>query len=359
MKSKSCQWLSTKGSFQLARPRFISGIFTLLWLTLASTVEARDFRVNMIPNGSKFGCANCHVSAGGGGARNAFGNAVNARVTPGGAQQFWDAALAAADSDGDGFSNGAELGDPDGDRQNVGPSSLVSNPGNSASKPNFPPAFTSTPVTNAFVGLAYSYQATASDPESQAIVFTKISGPTWLTVSSAGPVSGTPPENAIGTSAVTIRVTDTGSPSQFTNQTYNLVISASFAGWQAANFTLPAEAAIAAPDQDPDGDGLPNLIEYALRKNPKQADDVKALGTPTFDGSGHMTFTLVTRDDDPKLSVTLEAAASVTFATPDSVSAAITDATAGDGLHTRTFTDTATSSGTSTRFGRLKFELLP
>lgn len=351
--------MRTKGNFQVARTLFNQGIFALIWVTLAITAEARDFRVNMIPNGSKFGCANCHVSAGGGGARNAFGNAVNALVTPGGAQQFWNAALAAADSDGDNFSNGAELGDPDGDRQNVGPSSLVSNPGNIASKPNFPPAFTSSPVTNAFVGVAYSYQATAADPESQTIVFTKISGPTWLTVSSAGLVSGTPPENAIGTSAVNIRVTDTGSPAQFTNQTYNLTVSASLAGWQAANFTLPAEAAIAAPDQDPDNDGLPNLVEYALKKSPKQADAVKALGTPTFDGSGHMTFTLVTRDDDPKLSVTLETAASVTFSTPDSVNAVITDATAGDGLHTRTFTDTAVQTNTATRFSRLRFELLP
>ena len=69
-------------------------------------VQARSFRVSMLPNGDVNSCANCHVNPAGGGDRNAFGQAVEARVTPNGQEAFWDASLAAQDPDGDGFSSG-------------------------------------------------------------------------------------------------------------------------------------------------------------------------------------------------------------------------------------------------------------
>ena len=59
------------------------------------------------PSGGR--CYICHVAAGGGGTRTAFGEAfiANGRV--------WNANLAELDSDGDGWTNGQELGDPFGD----------------------------------------------------------------------------------------------------------------------------------------------------------------------------------------------------------------------------------------------------
>jgi len=61
-------------------------------------------------------------------------------VTPGGNQDFWSGQLASSDSDGDGFSNGQELQDPNGawrtGQSNPGNSSLVTNPGDPNSKPN-------------------------------------------------------------------------------------------------------------------------------------------------------------------------------------------------------------------------------
>jgi hypothetical protein len=71
-------------------------------LRAAGNAWSRDFRVNMISNGQVFGCANCHVSSFGGGARNPFGMAVGA-ITGSSAVAFWSAALAAQDADGDGF----------------------------------------------------------------------------------------------------------------------------------------------------------------------------------------------------------------------------------------------------------------
>ena len=101
-------------------------------------VEARGFRVNMMPHGNVAGCNTCHTT-GGGSARNAFGLAVGARVSPGGNEVFWGAALAALDSDGDGFTNGQELQDPNGTWRSgqlpPGNVSLVTQPGNAASRP--------------------------------------------------------------------------------------------------------------------------------------------------------------------------------------------------------------------------------
>jgi hypothetical protein len=47
-----------------------------------------------------------HINAGGGGARNPFGSDFEA------AGKQWTASLCAQDSDGDGLTNGEELGDP-------------------------------------------------------------------------------------------------------------------------------------------------------------------------------------------------------------------------------------------------------
>lgn len=103
------------------------GLFT------GSEVEARSFRVNMMPNGSQLGCGSCHVSAGGGGPRNSFGQAVGA-ITGSSSAAFWTPTLAALDSDGDGFANGVELGDPEGDGQAIA-GSRATNPGSASSRP--------------------------------------------------------------------------------------------------------------------------------------------------------------------------------------------------------------------------------
>src|SRR4030042_579532 len=114
--------------------KIILSYIVLVVIAFSATVlVSRSFRVQKIPNGNKFACANCHVDPQGGGERNAFGQAVEQRVTPNGTQSFWDSQLASLDSDGDGFSNGAELQDPQGvwitGQSNPGNLSLVTNPG--------------------------------------------------------------------------------------------------------------------------------------------------------------------------------------------------------------------------------------
>ncbi len=64
---------------------------------------------------------------------------VESRVTPGGNENFWTPELAALDSDGDGFTNGEELQDPNGvwtaGTADPGDINLVTNPGDSSSVP--------------------------------------------------------------------------------------------------------------------------------------------------------------------------------------------------------------------------------
>lgn len=352
--------------FQLTTPRTLGTrpvLAGLLLITILCQHEAsaRNFRVSMLPNGSVFSCNTCHTS-GGGTPRNPFGLAVQARVTPNGMQAFWDAQLAALDSDGDGFTNGQELGDPDGDFQNIGSASLVTNPGDASSKPNRAPGFNSSPVTTASVGVLYSYQASGIDLDGDSLTFSKVSGPAWLSVTTGGLVSGTPPQGSAGSHAVTIRVTDNASSPLSGDQSYTLVVSdpaMTFSAWQGQNFNLPAENAIAAPHLDPDNDGLPNLVEYALKTTPKQANAITLMSNRTFNGGGQLQFSQVIRDDDPKLLVRFEAAAAVPLANPTVINAVLTDPTPGDGLKTWTSTDTVSKNNTATRFGRLRFEILP
>ncbi|MBC8242967.1 MAG: hypothetical protein H8E20_01120 [Verrucomicrobia bacterium] len=116
-------------SFNLVLLLAVSALF----VTAAS---ARPWRVDQIPNGNKFRCLNCHHSPYGG-PRSSFGLAVENVVGRGSKAPFWNSVLAAKDSDGDGSSNGEELGDPDGDG-NPTAGANIANPGDAKSKPPKP-----------------------------------------------------------------------------------------------------------------------------------------------------------------------------------------------------------------------------
>lgn len=109
----------------------------------SADVEARFFRSDKAPNFEAVGagCDMCHTS-GGGTPRNPFGLAVQELVTSNGQETFWGPELAALDSDGDGFTNGEELGDPEGLWQEgndpPGDAALITHPGDPDSHPPEP-----------------------------------------------------------------------------------------------------------------------------------------------------------------------------------------------------------------------------
>lgn len=97
-------------------PRYTFIVATALLCASAPDAEARSFRVQQVPNGEQFGCALCHLSQNGGGQRNGFGSQVRATLVGDddrSAAVNWEA-LYEMDGDADGYSNGRELGDPDG-----------------------------------------------------------------------------------------------------------------------------------------------------------------------------------------------------------------------------------------------------
>ena len=74
------------------------------------------------------------------------------------------------------------------------------------------PAFSSNPLTKEQAIQDQTYSSSiatdASDANGDALTFTKLSGPTWLNLSSDGIISGTPGEDDIGSNEFVIQVSD-------------------------------------------------------------------------------------------------------------------------------------------------------
>jgi len=127
----------------------ISIILVLMFLSW-NMLSATSSLVSRIPNGSKFSCQTCHTSVP---SRNAFGNAFKNNGSR------WNATLAKLDSDGDGFTNGTELQDPNGTwtSGSIGDVSLVTNPGDATSKPQGTGIDELFCMTGAFIGEVAAY----------------------------------------------------------------------------------------------------------------------------------------------------------------------------------------------------------
>jgi hypothetical protein len=65
------------------------------------------------------------------------------------------------------------------------------------------------------------------------------------------------------------------------------------------------------------------------------------------------------RDDDPRLSVVMEASDEPGFTAPTTISPTITDAVPGDGVYEYRFVDTTDPTQSAARFVRIRVALLP
>ncbi len=83
----------------------------VLLVALVGVAQAKGFRRGQVPNGTTLSCLMCHVDGQPKSVRNVFGEQVADTLV--GEDANW-AALFDLDADGDGFTNGEELGDPEG-----------------------------------------------------------------------------------------------------------------------------------------------------------------------------------------------------------------------------------------------------
>jgi hypothetical protein len=109
--------------------------------------------------------------------------------------------------------------------------------------------FTSTAVTDATAGTAYSYDATAADADAgDTLVITAPTLPTWLTLidnsDGTAALSGTPADGDLGDNDVVLRVSD-GTDSS--DQAFTITVVGGTAGNNAPSFT---SAAVTEADQD-------------------------------------------------------------------------------------------------------------
>ncbi len=131
-----------------------------------------------------------------------------------------------------------------------------------------------------------------------------------------------------------------------------------FAQWRIDNFATP-ETPEAAPDADPDSDGLPNLVEYALGippLEPSPAGERLAASIAVIDNAEHLVIAMRRRTDDPSLHCAAETSGDLLGWTADGVllPGAIDH---GDGTETVVFRDPAPLAPGARRFFRLRFWL--
>ena len=188
---------------------------------------------------------------------------------------------------------------------------LYLNEGNAA------PSFASDPINqiNATEDVAYTGSvANATDPEGDAITYSKLSGPAWLSVAADGSLSGTPVQSDVGANVFTVRVSDsTGSDSAALNITVDGVNDAPVFSVDPINLANAVEtvaySGTIANATDEEGDPL----TYSKLDGPawlSVATDGALSGTPLETDVGANVFTVQVSDgvetDTATLNITVE-----------------------------------------------------
>jgi hypothetical protein len=164
---------------------------------------------------------------------------------------------------------------------------------------NAAPVITSIPVTNAYQDVPYSYTLLAADAGNDALFFTGVSTPSWLSFNTTnGLLSGTPTGANAGFHPVSLRVSD-GSLS--VTQNFMVVVASpltGYAAWASTN-------GVGAADTDYDSDGRNNFYEYALNGNPTNSIDNGVDPVLIRAGNG-LEYIHLRRNDDASLIYSVE-----------------------------------------------------
>lgn len=116
------------------------------------------------------------------------------------------------------------------------------------------PAISGAPGTSVMVGRAYDFKPTASDPSGLTLNFTIAGKPSWATFNgSTGELSGTPAAADVGSSSVTITVSNGSSKASLS---FSLAVVQSATGSATINWGLPTLRT--------DGSALTNLASFKV-----------------------------------------------------------------------------------------------
>jgi kumamolisin len=155
------------------------------------------------------------------------------------------------------------------------------------------PLLTSQSAATFLLGTPGTFTITASGTPAPTFAITGL--PSWASFNTAtGTLTGTPP-NGTG-SPFTLTVTAANGFGSVASQQFTLTVQGTFSLWQSLYFanggTSPNAGALATPA----GDGIPNLIKYALGANPlvpsASALPAGALAIDPNDGQPHLTLTV-------------------------------------------------------------------
>jgi regulation of enolase protein 1 (concanavalin A-like superfamily) len=159
--------------------------------------------------------------------------------------------------------------------------------------PNAAPQVNPGTAPAATTGAAAALAATASDDglpsgSSLSTTWSKVSGPGTAAFGNASALNTTVTFSAPGSYVLRLSASD-GSAGVFQDLAVTVTGSA-YDAWIAG---YPGAAWLAATGEDPDHDGLPNLLEYALGGNPAQSDP-NILPAASTTGSGSATYLTLT-----------------------------------------------------------------
>jgi glucose/arabinose dehydrogenase len=199
---------------------------------------------------------------------------------------------------------------------------------------NVAPQITTSAVTTAAVGVAYSYDVNASDANGDTLTYSLTQAPAGMTINgSSGLIAWTPTAAQTGSQAVTVRVTDPGG--LFVTQAYTITVTATNVAPQITTTALTTAAVGAAYSYDVNAsDANGDTLTYSLTQAPTgmtiNASTGLIVWTPTAAQAGSQAVTV--RVADPGgLFVTQAFTITVTAANvaPQITTTAVTTATVG------------------------------
>lgn len=129
---------------------------------------------------------------------------------------------------------------------------------------NQTPIITSTPITTATVGAAYTYNVTATDPDGNALTFSLTIIPPGMTInSSTGLIAWTP--TAAGYYNVMVEVSDNGSPVKSITQSFTIAVGGNGTPLGQVQLTSPADGVTLPPgDITFSWNSVSNATKYQL-----------------------------------------------------------------------------------------------